>query len=252
MSDEHYHPQRENLAAYALGALDAEDVSALEAHLAGCLACQAELADFRSVTSGLLESVPLQQPPAGLRRALIARLPSQQSRTSKPSANIFERVSWWQIASSLALLFLLGLNIFSNLQIRELQEQQVAMARRLYQDQTAIAMLAYPSTQALPVQSDVENVAGSMLVDKGKETAVLVLWNVPLVEAGKTYQVWLISPEGDRTSGGLFKPVNEQGYTTATIYAPGPFEQYAGIGVTVEPEGGSAGPTSPRVLGVDL
>jgi anti-sigma-K factor RskA len=252
MFDERDHPQRENLAAYALGALDAEDISAFEAHLVVCADCQAELADFRSVTSGLLENVPPQAPPPGLRRALIARLPSQQHRAARWYTNLFRRLSWWQAVSSLALLLLLGLNLFSNLQIRELQEQQVAMARRLYQDQTAIAMLAYPSTQALPVQSDVENVAGSMLVDKDKSVAVLVLWNLPEVEAGKTYQVWLIDPEGDRTSGGLFKPSSAQGYTTTTVYAPVPFEQFTGIGVTVEPEGGSPSPTNPRILGVDL
>ena len=126
------------------------------------------------------------------------------------------------------------------------------MAKRLYQDQTAIAMLAYPSTRALPVKADVENLAGSMLVDKDKSTAVLVLWNLPQVESSKTYQIWLIDSEGRRTSGGLFRPLNEQGYTTATVHSPLPFEQYVGVGVTIEPEGGSEGPTGSRILGVDL
>jgi len=256
MSAERYHPHRENLAAYALGALDAEGIPALEAHLAECPDCQSELADYRSVTSGLLESIPPQTPPAGLRRDLIARISSSQSRSQskplKPRFNLFAQLPVWQVASSLVLLFLLGLNIYSSVQIRELHEQQAVMASRLYQDQTAIAMLAYPSTIALPVQADIENIAGSALVDKDKSTAVLVLWNLPEVEAGKTYQVWLIDPEGGRTSGGLFKPLRSQGYTTATIHAPRPLEAFTGIGVTVEPEGGSEGPTSPRVLGVDL
>ena len=69
MFDERDHPQRENLAAYALGALDADDVRVLEVHLAGCVQCQAELAEFQSVASGLLESIPPQAPPPRLRRA---------------------------------------------------------------------------------------------------------------------------------------------------------------------------------------
>jgi anti-sigma-K factor RskA len=113
-------------------------------------------------------------------------------------------------------------------------------------------MLAYPSTQALPVHAEVEQITGSMLVDKDKNMAVLVLWNLPRVEAGKTYQIWLIDSGGQRTSGGLFRPVDDWGYTTATVWSPRPLGQFVGIGVTVEPEGGSEGPTGSRVLGVDL
>jgi anti-sigma-K factor RskA len=252
MSDERCLPYRDNLAAYALGALDADELRALESHLADCQKCQSELADYQSIASGLLELIPPQAPPARLRSALIDRLPSHQPRTSKPFANIFWRVPLGQVASTVALLLLLGLNVISNLQIRELQQRQSSLAERLSQDQTAIAMLAYPSTQARPVQADVENLAGSMLVDKDKRVAVLVLWNLPQVESGQTYQVWLIDSEGGRTSGGLFRPLEDRGYTTATIWSPQPLEQYVGVGVTVEPEGGSEGPTGSRVLGVDL
>jgi anti-sigma-K factor RskA len=252
MSDEHCLPHRENLAAYALGVLDADDIPALESHLADCQNCQSELADYQAVASGLLQSIPPQTPPPGLRRRLIDRLSSHQPRTSKPFANIFGQISNGQLASAVVMLFLLGLNIFSNLQIRELQRKQSELAERITQDQTAIAMLAYPSTQALPVHADVGNITGSMLVDKNKSTAVLVLWNLPQVEAGQTYQVWLIDAAGQRTSGGLFRPVDERGYTTAIIWSPHPFGQFVGVGVTVEPEGGSEGPTSSRVLGVDL
>lgn len=252
MSDERCLPHRDNLAAYALGALDAEDIHALESHLAECRDCQSELAEYQSVASELLQSTPPFSPPQRLRRKLIPRLPAHPSRTSKPFANIFERFPIGQVVSTVALLLLLGLNIFSSLQIRELRQEQTTLAERLYQDQTAIAMLAYPSTQALPVRADVENIAGSLLVDKDKRVAVLVLWNLPKVEAWQTYQVWLIDSEGGRTSGGLFKPLEDQGYTTATIWSTQPLEQYVGIGVTIEPEGGSEGPTGSRVLGVDL
>jgi anti-sigma-K factor RskA len=252
VSDERCLPHRDNLAAYALGALDAEDIHALESHLAECRDCQSELVEYQAVTYGLLQSTPPQAPPPSLRRKLIARLPAHQSRNSKPFANIFGRFPIGQVVSTVALLLLLGLNIFSSLQIRELRQEQTVLAERLYQDQTAIAMLAYPSTQALPVRADVENIAGSLLVDKDKRVAVLVLWNLPKVEAGQTYQVWLIDAEGTRTSGGLFKPLEDQGYTTATIRSPQPLAQFVGVGVTIEPEGGSEGPTGLRVLGVDL
>jgi anti-sigma-K factor RskA len=146
----------------------------------------------------------------------------------------------------------LGLNIFSSVQIRDLQQQQAALAERFSSEQAAIAMLAYPETQTLHIKADVQGLAGSVLVDNDKSTAVLVLWNLPQLEAGETYQVWLLDADGKRTSGGLFTPVDKQGYTTATIQSPVPIGEFDGLGVTVEPEGGSPGPTGPRVLAVDL
>ena len=252
MSDERCSPYRENLAAYALGALDADEIRALETHLKDCQDCQAELADYQSVTTGLLEAVPPQTPPPELRRKLAAQLPSQRTRTPNLFANLFARFSLRQVAAALVVVVLLGLNVFSSVQIRGLQQQQSVLAERLSNDQTALAMLSYPSTQSLAVNPDVQNLAGSMLVDRDKRMAVLVLWNLPPLKAGQTYQAWLIGADGKRTSGGLFTPVDQQGYTTATIQSPVPIGEFDGLGVTVEPEGGSPGPTGPRVLAVDL
>ena len=47
-------PFRENIPAYALGALDAEDVVPLEAHLRTCASCRDELAAYRATGDGLL------------------------------------------------------------------------------------------------------------------------------------------------------------------------------------------------------
>jgi len=251
MSEERCSPYRENLAAYALGALDADEIPAFESHLDDCQDCQAELADYRAVTTGLLSSVPPQAPPPELRRKLAAQLPSQRSQTPNLLANLFAQFSLRQIAAAVVVVILLGINIYSGFQIRELQRQQAVLAERLSNDQTALSMLAYPSTQSLVVNPDVENLAGSMLVDGEKRIAVLVLWNLPELEAGQTYQAWLIDAGGNRVSGGLFTP-DGQRYTTITVRAPVPMGEFDGFGVTVEPEGGSEGPTGPRILTVDL
>ena len=252
MSDGRCSPYRENLAAYVLGALDADEIRILETHLKNCQECQSELADYQSVSAGLLQAVPPQAPPPRLRRKLAAQLPSQRARTSGLLANIFGHFSLGQVAAAMIVVILLGLNIFSSLQIRDLQRQQFALTERLSNEQAAIAMLAYPSTQTLNVNADVQGLAGSMLVDKDKNTAVLVLWDLPQLEEEKTYQVWLIDAKGNRTSGGLFTPSDQQGYTTTTVISPVPIGQFKGLGVTIEPSGGSAGPTGPRVLAVDL
>ena len=88
MSDERCSPYRENIPAYALGVLDADEIPALESHLDGCKDCLAELADYQAVTTSLLSSVPPQTPPLRLRHKLAAQLPSQRARASNLLINI--------------------------------------------------------------------------------------------------------------------------------------------------------------------
>ena len=45
---------KENIPAYALGALDVDDSAALEIHLRNCRGCQSELEQYRAVSEGLL------------------------------------------------------------------------------------------------------------------------------------------------------------------------------------------------------
>src|SRR5262245_16415248 len=81
---------RSPLAAYALGALDDAEKRALDAHVAGCAECRAELADFAALEAALGEVPPeafLEGPPEGgdllLRRTLRAAR-TQRSRAARP------------------------------------------------------------------------------------------------------------------------------------------------------------------------
>ncbi len=243
---------RENIPAYALGALDTDEIVTLEHHLKNCKECEAELAEYKSVTVGLLQSAPPRTPPPELRRRLAAQLPSHQTRNRTPLIHFFSQFSLGQAAAAALIIILLASNLYSSIQIRDLKQQQSALAERLLNEQAAIAILAYPGTQTLPVNADVQNLTGSMLVDKDKSTAVLFLWYLPELEATQTYQAWLIDANGKRISGGLFTPVAGQGYTTVTLQSPVPMRNFIGIGVTIEPQGGSENPTGPRVLIVNL
>jgi len=59
---------------YVLEALSAEERVIFEAHLAGCPACQAEVASFRSVAGAMATSVEPAQPNAELRNRLMQRV----------------------------------------------------------------------------------------------------------------------------------------------------------------------------------
>lgn len=66
----------DELSAYALGSLDAEESARVEAHLESCAGCRSELAELRQATDAL-DRLPVEtfvhDPPEGdqaLRRAL--------------------------------------------------------------------------------------------------------------------------------------------------------------------------------------
>lgn len=248
MTEEHNH-FHDNLAAYALGALDAEEMRTLDEHVASCQECQQELAEYQTISDNLLTALPPQVPPPALKRRLAAQLnrtevPARTSRTwSLP------RLSFKQMATVAAFLLLLGLNLFSTMQIRDLQRQQAELTQRLDVGQSAIAMLAYPETQKLPVS---EGVAGSLLIDPDEKTAVLFTWDLPELGENETYQIWLIDSQGNRVSGGLFVPDAAQTYTSAKVISLLPLSEFVGLGVTIEPWGGSSGPTGPNILKVNF
>jgi anti-sigma-K factor RskA len=236
---------RENIPAYALDALDVEDARALESHLQTCASCRTELAEYRALSESLLTMTPPKTPPAALRRRLQGKLPSAKKRSSP-------RLVWSfnQLALGLTLIILLALNVSSYFQIRSLQKQQASLASQLQSGQAAIAMLAYPSTQSLPIKAD--NISGTLLVDKSRNTAMILVWNLPQLDSTQTYQAWLIDPQGKRTDAGIFRPQPGQPYTSQSIFSANDLTNFVGIGVTVEPAKGSPQPTGQRIFKVDF
>ncbi len=232
---------KENLSAYALSALDAGETIALESHLQACESCRAELAEYRRISAGLLSALPPRPPRPALKRILQKRLV-----TPRPQS----RFSFGQIAIASAFIVLIALNIASLLQIYSLKRQQVELSNQYYSEQTAIAMLAYPGTQ--PISFDQNGISGSLLVDGNRNLLAVFAWHLPPTPAGKTYQMWLIDAKGDRTSGGLLTPDADQPFVMAMITSSVPLKNFTGLGVTLEPSGGSLQPTGPKVLRVDF
>jgi anti-sigma-K factor RskA len=152
------------------------------------------------------------------------------------------------LAGGLALLLLMS--VFSFMQMRQIQTQQAILEQQIRSSQFALSMLAYPGTQAIPIAA--ENLSGSVLVDSERDTVALVMWHLPQLSEDQTYQAWLIEPDGHRVSAGTFLPQGEESYTTKPVYSKQDLSNYIGIGVTVEPAGGSEQPTGQRIFKVDF
>ena len=243
--DQNHLVFQDNLAAYALGALDAEEIPALESHLTTCETCRAELADYGRVGAGLLTALPVRAPRSAVRRSLQKQLSGDRA-TERPG------FSWslGRLAFAAILVGLVGLNVLTLFQVYSLKREQAELIDKQTSDQTSIAMLAYPTTKT--VTFDENGVSGSLLVDKKRNLLAVFAWNLSEPPAGKTYQMWLIDPKGDRTSGGFLAPEPGYPFVTAVIRSTQPLSDFTGIGITLEPSGGSPKPTGPRVMHADF
>lgn len=247
--DEHT-PFLENIPAYAIGALDAEEVAALESHLELCASCRTELAGYRPVSESLLTAVPPKQPSPELRKRLQNRLPSAQRSTPTRLGASRAKWSFGQLAVGSVLAILLVMNVYSIIQMRTLQLEQARLNRQIQAGQTVISMLSYPATERLAISSD--SVVGSLLLDKERNIVALIVWNMPQLDESRTYQIWLIDPQEERVSAGIFRPEGNLAYTTQIVFPDQNLSDFTGVGVTVEPAGGSDQPTGERVFRVDF
>ncbi len=107
-----------------------------------------------------------------------------------------------------------------------------------------MSSIALIGTEAAPMAT------GLLVISTDGEHGTLVVEGLPDLDSERQYQLWLIH-DGQRTNGGVFS-VNEEGYGSLAISSPQPLSSYSAFGITIEPVGGSPGPTGDRVLGSTL
>lgn len=227
----------DNIPAYALGILGEEEASWVEAHLADCAACTAELHTYQETVGLLGQAVPEAKAPAALKEKLISQI---QPAAEKPAKT--RKKSLWRMPAlagtpgfsmlSVALMLLLVISNFILVnQVRSLQSSPFEVIN-------------------LDTDTIMPEANGMIVLSADGRYGTLVVSNLDRLDTDHQYQLWLINGEV-RTSGGVFS-VSQGGYTAFQVYSAEPLDSYDGFGITIEPYGGSPGPTGERVMGVDI
>jgi anti-sigma-K factor RskA len=227
----------ELIPAYALDALDLEEKRIVEEHLAGCAICRDELSAYQGVVEHLALAAPDAVPSPALKGRLLERV--------RPKAE--PRPSWWEQLAALwrqaapawgviSVVIIIGL-VLLNLNLRD-QSQAGTV------DPSGMRVVALSGTDAAP------EAVGKLVLSRDGEYGALIVDGLPPLSEAQQYQLWLIK-DGQRTSGGLLS-VNDEGYGALWISASESLDIYAEFGMTVEPAGGSPGPTGEKVLGGSL
>ena len=229
------------LPAFALGILEPDEQSSVEAHLERCPACRAEAAALVEVTNLLALGVPLLVAPDALRQRVLdeaGRVPAAPGEVDKghrwnrvgQALRRFLTLPLWRPAAAGLILLLLISNLYFLYRLRQLENQPPV-------DQQTILL---GGTDAAP------EAGGVLLIREGEPIGTLVVNGLPPLGPEQQYQLWLVRDE-TRVSGAVFSVV-EQGFTSVTVSAPDALPVYTRFGITIEPAGGSPGPTGDGVL----
>ena len=229
--------------AYALHALSDEEREAFERHLAGCEGCAQEAAELSATAARLGLAVSVRSDPEMrgrvLRRITTVRqeAPGESPVLRSGRAALRARLlSRWTLAACLAAAAALG---GTTVWQHQRAESALAQAHRAEQGTTRIsAVLSAPDarTQAVTLPGGAN---GTVVVSRSRDRAVFVVSGMAHAPAGKVYQLWF-DDGGTMRSAGLMNPDRAD----QAVLLRGAVDGASGMGITVEPAGGSKQPTT--------
>ena len=258
MSERNDTSMQELAAAYALGALSAEEARAFEAYLVTSPETQREVAEYREVGAMLATAARGPAPSGDLKERILNRVVAGKvgalPQRPRQSAGV-PPIIWMALAASLALATWLGASLYTTrnqLAARRATEDSVrsalaAVQGRLTQREKTLNWILEPGIE-LSVLNSTGNAEPRIqfFVNRQKRVAMVHAFNLGPAEAGRVYQLWFIQ-DGKPVPSVTFNSESDGHAMVENITIP------AGSGithaaVTLEPTGGSQAPTSPVIL----
>ena len=250
----------ELLPFYALDALTEEEKELVESYLAKHPEARAQVQDLKSGASAVPYAVAPVEPPRHVKEALMSRVaadvrarerataPAEPARRGLGFENIFRALSLGAAAVAVIWAFVL------NAQVARLQEEISALNDQVAAQSQSIDQIITnlpPSNQSDVITVSLESTGeqpralGQLIADPNDRSAVLVISGLPPLEAGQTYQVWLIG--NAPVSAGLLT-VDENGQSVLIVTSEEAIGSFNSLGISIEPEGGSEQPTGEIVV----
>jgi anti-sigma-K factor RskA len=234
---------------YALDALEAgSERDRFTRHLSRCQSCASEVKGFREVATAMAFAAAAEAPAELRDRVLTAaartrQLPPEVSTHAQPrrSRTGVPWVPWLSGVVATASIVVAVLFGFAQAHTRDELNQVKA------ENQAISLLLSAPEAKLLTHMVTHGGVATVVLAADRHELAV-VTTGLPALPSGQVYQLWLIG-KPKIVSAGLL-PAAKNGQTPAVL-ATGVVKGDT-LGLTVEPAGGSAQPTTTPILALPL
>ncbi len=232
------HEVQDALAAYALGALDPEELEAVERHLAECLTCRQQLTTYEAVAEALTTAVPPATPPPDLRERLLYEITATSAPPAEPipvqprRSNLIVIRRWVAVAAAAVFLaMLVGMGILAVLLAgaRDDRSEAVSAERMLAAYLSAGGSVMRLNSLPASDYGDTQG-RGSLVMAPGLKPLVVVSGCPPSSE-DRTYRVWLATG-GDRTGMGELL-VREDGTGWMELEMLEPLTSYDALGITM-------------------
>ena len=237
---------RDQYELYVLGALDAEERTELDAHLSRPDdPCVSGVRRARERMTSLALMAPEVHPPARLRAKVV-------NMVGEPKRGWNWAVPWAVAMVGLAVLALwLGVSRREQAriitQIRAEEQRKTVELSRLTE---AFALMNDPAAKQVVFGENAPKPRGRVFVNP-QQGVLLLASNLMPAPSGKIYEMWIIPKAGAPAPAGLFQAESDG---TAMYLRKGAVDvaSAAVIAVTLEPEAGSAAPTSTPLIAASL
>ena len=248
--------------SYVLDALSEPERDSFERHLQHCPLCEDEVRGLREAAARLGLAKTLDPPPQMRPRVLAVAYRTRQLPPPAGEQVGLERrgvrVTWLfrprsarrhaqrrprlpRLAAALAaasLVIVVALGITQTLTRHQPGGAPTASA--------AISrVVTAPDARTQTMRTSAGGIV-TVVVSAGQQAAVVSAMGMRSLPPAQTYQLWVIGPDGAR-SAGLLSRTGRAGPVLASGVEPGDR-----IGITVEPAGGTSGPTTTPVIAVPI
>ena len=225
---------------YALGVAEDDETIEMGAHIArGCETCRQGLADATALNVGILNLVEIESPPSRLKRRVLASIG-------------VEKPGWgwvWALSAAGLLVLSLWLGLQERTRTNELAEARNQLmntqGQRDHLNQ-ALQFLSDPQTQPASFGRGTNAPPRGYVFLHPQMGVLLIASNLPPAGAGKAYEMWVIPKGGTPRPAGLFQSDGTRGLHI--LSGPIDMAMLGAVAVTLEPEAGSAAPTSTPII----
>jgi anti-sigma-K factor RskA len=246
------HPvQPEDLALYALGALDASDLARIAQHLECCAGCRLELQKLNADMGAFaIASAPSSTPPARARDRLLSAIAGSESAVRRATPR-------WSFGFRLLVAAVLLVAVIVEWRdASALRRDNQRLQRELAQEQAAFAqaqdiakmMMARDTTHLTLVARDQKPQPTAHAIYSEKKACVLLTaHNLAPLGPGKMYELWLLPMSGAPIPAGMFQ--SDADWNALMLHGGLPEGMQAkGFAITIEPEQGSPAPSGQPIL----
>jgi hypothetical protein len=225
------HPDRDDLVAFALGALDPGHERAIEAHAPSCARCTRELEALVPAVGVLGESVEQFEPPPELRERVLAEVRADVARSAEqrePAPRRPQRRGWRGLVMRPALAVGLAIVI-------------AAVGGYVIAGNGGGGGGVGTTVEVQPPPGQ-PGIGGTLAV--GEQSSMLDLHGLAQLKGREVYQVWVAKGQSLRPSSNFVPDENGRAMTAVD----GQLDSGTKVMLTREPHPGRTAPTPPILL----